>query len=272
MSKQLLSLLQRVKKRRIKEKYGDSPKKMLYLILQEVKEVKHYGAFKNWELMTELLAQWLVRHGDLTNGSMGVIRPFEGLPEPGELYEHIDEQGWLQGFVEAAKKKPWDYIGEVYQELGLVGQGQDMTPRAVVELTLKTTFGDPWKFDAKLFSYYSYERYLLWYYAANHVHPSHLRPMEFPMQTQLDPTVGTGRFLIEASRLYPKAPLVQFGVEINLALYRACLVNMAMFSKHPFSIICADSLRLDPEKSGPSSPIWDLGNRWNPPDVSEFYS
>jgi len=69
----------------------------------------------------------------------------------------------------------------------------------------------------------------------------------------------------------PKAPLVLFGVEIAVHLYRACLVNMAMFSNHPYSIICADALRLDVEKSGPTSTLWDLGNRWNPPDVSAYY-
>ena len=59
----------------------------------------------------------------------------------------------------------------------------------------------------------------------------------------------------------PKAPLVLFGVEINLALYKAYLVNMAMFSNHPYSIICADALQLDTEKSGPSSRLWDLGQQ-----------
>jgi len=49
------------------------------------------------------------------------------------------------------------------------------------------------------------------------------------------------------------------------------LVNMAMFSNHPYSIICADTLRLDVDKSGPASRLWDLGNRWDPPDVSEYY-
>jgi len=91
------------------------------------------------------------------------------------------------------------------------------------------------------------------------------------VQTIMDPAVGTGRFLLEASRLRPKASLILFGVEIDLYLYRACLVNMAMFSNHPYSIICGDTLRLDPEKSGPAGPVWDLGNRWEPPDITPFY-
>jgi hypothetical protein len=71
--------------------------------------------------------------------------------------------------------------------------------------------------------------------------------------------------------MFPKAPLILFGVEINLSLYRACLVNMALLSKHPYSIICADSLRLDPKLSGPASKLWDMGNQWEPPDISTFY-
>jgi hypothetical protein len=69
----------------------------------------------------------------------------------------------------------------------------------------------------------------------------------------------------------PKDPLVLFGIEIDISLYRACLVNMALFSKHPYSIICADSLRIDEKYAHTTSPIWDLGNLWSPPDMSMFY-
>jgi len=44
-----------------------------------------------------------------------------------------------------------------------------------------------------------------------------------------------------------------------------------MFSNHPFAIICADALMLDPRFTGPTSRIWDWSNQWNPPDLSEFY-
>jgi len=71
--------------------------------------------------------------------------------------------------------------------------------------------------------------------------------------------------------MMPKANLVLFGIEIDLTLYRACLVNMAMFSNHPYTIICADALRLDPDKTVTTSILWDLGNRWQPPDISAFY-
>jgi hypothetical protein len=72
--------------------------------------------------------------------------------------------------------------------------------------------------------------------------------------------------------MFPKANLVLFGIEINPSLYHACLVNMALLSKHPYSIICADALMLVNDKIGPSCKIWDLGNRWELPDLSAFYA
>jgi hypothetical protein len=89
--------------------------------------------------------------------------------------------------------------------------------------------------------------------------------------TDLDPCTGTGRFLIEASLKYPELPLILYGIEIDVSLYRACLVNMAMFSHHPYSIICADTLMIDKDYCGVTSPIWSLGNRWEPSDISPFY-
>jgi hypothetical protein len=172
----------------------------------------------------------------------------------------------------AAKANPDDHIGEVYTELDLVGLGQNMTPRAIVELMIKMTYATN-KLDgeAEWFCYQSYRDYVSWYYQTYHAPPSHLKTLDPPLHTQLDPCVGSGRFLFIASQMMPKANLVLFGIEINPALYRACLVNLALFSNHPFSIICADSLRLDPDKTGPTSKIWDLGNRWQPPDMSMFY-
>jgi len=148
-----------------------------------------------------------------------------------------------------------------------------MTPRAIVELMIKMVHPTN-KLDgeAELFCYDSYRNYVLWHYLTYHAPPTHLKQMDPPFKTQLDPAVGTGRFLIVANQMMPKANLVLFGIEISLALYRACLVNMAMFSNHPFTIICADTLRLDPAFTGPSSQIWDTGNQWLPPDLSRFYS
>jgi len=241
MSKELKHLIQLVK---LKQFEKSPPKKALYHILDEIEDKLHYGRMRCWEILVEFLARWLVTNKEteiLPTACYPVCLPFHGLPLKTnlELYRHIDNLDLFKQYYTAAKKRPWDYIGEVYMEQGLTGSGQNMTPRAIVELMLQMTLGDE-------------------------------KEIKEP-QTVLDPCVGSGRFLICASLLYPKAPLILFGVEINPSLYHACLVNMATFSRHPYSIICADSLRLDPNLSGPTSKLWDLGNRWNMPDVSAFY-
>ncbi len=72
--------------------------------------------------------------------------------------------------------------------------------------------------------------------------------------------------------MYPKHPLLLYGIEIDRSLYRACLVNMALFSNHPYFIICADTLMLDFKYSSDvSSPMWGLGNQWDPPDMTPYY-
>lgn len=276
MSKELRQLLHTIQKKRIREKYAKSPpKKLLYEILHEIEVKKHYGRMRNWELLVELLARWLVLNQEkkvLALACFPACLPFHGLPlkRDKELYEHVDDMGLLESYVKVARENPWDHIGEVYGELGLVGPGQNMTPRFIVQLMLEMTLGDAWKFDAKLFCHQSYREYLLWYQLTHRIPATHIRPISYPMQTQLDPCVGSGRFLFEASILYPKAPLVLFGIEINVSLYRACLVNMALFSNHPYSILCADTLLL-PQSCGPAHPVWDLGNRWDPPDMTSFY-
>ena len=74
-----------------------------------------------------------------------------------------------------------------------------------------------------------------------------------------------------ASQMYPKEPLLLNGIEIDTSLYRACLVNMALFSHHPYSILCADTLMIDAKYCGPGSEIWALGNRWDPPSMTPYY-
>jgi hypothetical protein len=46
---------------------------------------------------------------------------------------------------------------------------------------------------------------------------------------------------------------------------------MAMFSNHPYTIVCGDTLMIASEYSGVGSKLWDLGNQWEPPDISQFY-
>jgi hypothetical protein len=242
-------------------------------MVEEIKmKTGHYG-FRSWEIMVEYLAKWLVLNKETGLACMPPLQGFRGLDlKKDDLYEYLESQDLFRHYHTAAKAKPWDYIGEVFTELELVGPGQNMTPRAIVEFM--TQMVHPAKKldgDAEWFCYNSYRNYVVWFYLTQHAPPTHIRPMEFPLKTQLDPCVGTGRFLIVASQMMPKAPLVLFGIEINLSLYRACLVNMAMFSNHPYTIICADALRLDPNLTGTTSRIWDGGNCWDPPDVSTFY-
>lgn len=84
------------------------------------------------------------------------------------------------------------------------------------------------------------------------------------MSIRPEPCVGTGRFLLGATNLYPAAPLILYGIEIDVSLYRACLVNMKLFSNHFYHILCGDTLRM-PE------PPWGLANTWQPPDLSSYY-
>jgi len=188
-----------------------------------------------WDLIVELLAD------KLRAEEMSKYR-FSLLPETEhkDLADRFSDE--LEHYIVAAREKPWDYLGEVFikNQLDNKSLGQHLTPKSVVDLMLQMTIGEKVE----------------------------------ETKTILDPTVGTGRFLIEATLLYPEAPLLLYGVEIDVSLYRACIVNLSMFSKHPFAIICADFLRLDPNMSGPNSPLWVLaGNRWNPPRdlIEKFY-
>jgi len=175
MSKELLELLQRIQVRRIEEEYGESPKKALYRILHEIETLKHYGARHNWEIMVELLAHHL-----------GITKT-----QHEDVLRRVNELGLLESYCVAVKKNPWDYIGDVYMETELTGLGENMTPKAIVDLMIQMTYGEKFgeKSEAKLFSYYSYNDYVLWYYLTRHVPPNHLIPMEFPITTQLDTLV-----------------------------------------------------------------------------------
>jgi len=219
MSKELLELMKRVKVQQYKE---SPPLRILYEIFHEIESALRYGASRSWDIMVEMLAMHL-----------GITKLTRYL----NLYRRLNELDLLNAYVTVAQNKPWDYIGDVFIEQNLIGLGQNLTPKVVVDFMIEMTLPKPIT----------------------------------KIQTVLDPCVGTGRFLIEASLLRQDSPLILFGIEINLSLYRACLVNMKMLANHPYSIVCADTLRLDPDLTGPASQIWDLGNRWDPPDVSALY-
>jgi len=234
MSSDLQQLFKVIKVSKYKE---TPPLKLLYEMFHEIETTLHYGRHRSWEILIELLANWIVQKEDYSLGSLA-CKGFDGLElRYKDLYNKINEIDLFNAYITALRNNPWDWLGEIFLEQELVGPGQNLTPKAVVDLMIEMTLPKP----------------------------------VTKLQTLLDPCVGSGRFLIEASLLRQDSPLVLFGIEIDPTLYRACLVNMALLSKHPYSIICADALRLDPNLTGPASQIWDYGNRWLPPDVSKFY-
>lgn len=254
-----------------------NPKDLLYEILCEVDRKSHYGYRRSWEILIELLAYhlgllsnpWLyskpamdlqyveekaspmIRLGFRRNQGLWAPRlrlqwrhPVSQLSHgTKEVLSRIEYKDLLEQYVVAARAKPWDHLGEIFVEQELAGRknalGQNLTPRQIVDFMLKMTLD----FD---------------------------KPTKEP-RTLLEPCVGTGRFLMEASLMYPEKPLILFGVEIDVTFYRACLVNMALFSNHPYSIIRADTLMLDLEASMPGGPVWNQGNRWDPADISLYY-
>lgn len=232
-SEELLDLTKRIQLKRLSKQ---NPQKIINRLFAKVDRHIHSGRMRAWEKTVELLAKWLVLHEELPLSKI-CCKSFEGLDlKPTKLY--LELETLLNIYVAAARRNPWDHIGELYTEQGLVGPGQNMTPKGVVDMMIQMNYAGVT--DKQLI-------------------------------TQLDPCVGTGRFLWESSILNPKLPLVLFGIEICLPLYRGCLVNMTLFSKHPYSIVCGNTLMLDPKLTGPSSPMWDYGNRWQPPDISRFY-
>jgi type I restriction-modification system DNA methylase subunit len=257
-SKELHDLNKRIQLKRLSQQ---DPQKIINRLFVKIEKRIHRSKAHTWEKLVELLAKWLVLHEELTLANI-CCKAFDGLSlEKTKLY--LELETLLHIYIEAARRKPWDRIGELYTEENLVRSGQNMTPKSVVDMMIQMTFADRKKERCK------YEtdgrckpRKDLCILCANN-------PLGFPV-TQIDPCTGTGRFLWESSILNPDLPMVFFGIEINLSLYRGCLVNMALYSKHPYSIICGNALALDPKKTGPTSSIWCLGNQWKPPSLEEF--
>lgn len=121
------------------------PKKMLQRIFEKIKRKQHYGAFRNWEMLVELMAKYLVLNEDISLSKKGEDLPgcpmksFHGLSlEQDKLYTELEPL--LKRYVYAAKNNPWDHIGELYTELKLVGPGQNMTPKGVVDMMIKMNY------------------------------------------------------------------------------------------------------------------------------------
>jgi len=279
------------------------PKRVLADLMHEVEMKVHLFRKECWNLVVELLADHLGIIDNpwkysLPNVKWAGSKGKPNYPHFQELKQHIQKTGLIEQYIKEAREEPWDHLGEIFVEEELAGKanrlGQCLTPRGIVEFMIKCCL-EP---DV-LKKSYSYKKpdfpTRVWLTTEALKFNDRLAEISINLQaerarwhtvigmrpllvkydpepiTDLDPAVGTGRFLIIASQMYPKAPLVLYGIEIDLSLYRACLVNMALFSNHPYSIICGDTLRLDPRYSMPGGELWELGNQWNPPDISPFY-
>jgi len=292
MDSKLELLLHRIRLSRAKE--GD-PTKTLYALIEEIEHSTGYSGRDSWNIAVELIADYLGIIKDPWRYSIPGFHNeplFKGREAFNKQSFKISERAskikdqcreLVEMYVACARAKPWDHLGEVFVEQHLQGRslGQMLTPRSVVEFMVKSVLTEYDKTDEQiwvdsetiLWASEYIERYGCFPFWARGPVEEALKTIEAyaKPKTVLDPAVGTGRFLIGASLMYPKAPLVLFGIEIDLSLYRACLVNMALFSKHPYTIICADTLRIDEKHTNAASPMWDMGNLWEPPDFSPFY-
>ena len=81
--------------------------------------------------------------------------------------------------------------------------------------------------------------------------------------TRLVPIQRTGRFLVDVAARHRARKLALFGIELDLDLYRAALVNMRTFALGlPYFILRADALLVD---ASINSPNWRFANLWDPP-------
>lgn len=144
----------------------------------------------------------------------------------------------IKPLLDAWYEEPYDYLGQLFSEkdCSVEGMGQLITPPwivsyindSVMELTEEEEQdGERWKLI-------------------------------------LDPCTGTGRFLLDFVWRHRDKRLALFGVELDIDLYRAALVNMKLYGfGMPYFILRADALIVDLK---PGSPNWRFANRWDPPD------
>jgi hypothetical protein len=271
------------------------PKRALVELMNEVEMKVHHFQKECWNITIELIADHL---GLMTNPwqySLPDVKWKGPISKPSyPQFEQLKEQigkNLIETYVREAKEQPGDYLGDLFTEYELGGRqnrlGQNLTPMQIVNFMVKTVgigekkqrprpdaMTEAWLSIESMAYDHRLDRNLLLEQQrlrrTFEIEPVWEKYVVKP-QTVLDPAVGTGRFLLGATWQEPKAPLVLFGIEIDPSLYRACLVNMAMFSNHPYTIVCGDTLMITSDYSGVGSKLWDLGNQWEPPDISQFY-
>jgi len=281
-----------------------NPKDAFRALMETVENRVHHFRKDCWNITLELLADHLGLMDNPWRYSVPNVEWKGDVSKPSyQGLEELKKQvpvDLIEAYIAAAKAKPWDYPGEIFVEDELAGKGdrlgQVLTPRAIIDFMLKCTIGENLEKN-KPYSYAKPDQLtLMWQTAEALSYNDKLAKININLQaerarwhtvigmtpllikyeqkpiTDLDPCTGTGRFLIAATLMYPKLPLLLYGVEIDRSLYRACLVNMALFSNHPYFIICADTLMLDMKYGADvSSPMWGLSNQWGPPDMTPYY-
>lgn len=168
----------------------------------------------------------------------------EGLTET-KYEEYKALEPLLRVYRSQARKHPKDYLGELVttESLGSHSLCQNFTPTGVTNMMAAMTLGDPDELRKQV--------------------TKQRRPI-----SMLEPAMGTGAMMIAANNYVPDdIPFVMYGVELDPMMYQAALVNMSIMAKHPYQLICADSLALDPS----SGRAWAEANKWNPPDMSKYY-
>jgi len=268
-------------------------KQLLYDMFNTIERKTHLGYRDSWEILIEVLGEylglpycpWLYSKPEMDIEYIAVHPPMVRIEHGFEFGMHRLDQlllkrmklqlkqyqqmyrfrkaetmkmfkiftadGSLKQYVENARAESSegsdgmsgvDHLGAIFTEFELAGRanrmGQCLTPINVVDLIIQMTFD---------------------------INKSAKEPI-----TVLDPCTGTGRFLIEATRMYPHKPLILFGIELSPTMYRATLVNMAIYSVHPYSILCGDTLTIDENQHAPGQKIWSIGNQWEPPSLEPY--
>jgi hypothetical protein len=275
------------------------PKRCLLELIDAVEMKVRMFRKDSWNITLELLADHLGLMQNPWKYSLPNLKWTGKMSKPS--YRGLEELkqkiavSLIEQYIAEAKRSPWDYPGDIFVEEELAGRanrmGQCLTPRGIIDMMLQMVMGD--KVEKKPYSYTKPELTTLMWQTAEALDFNDKLPINLLAErarrhtvlgmtpllvkydpepiTDLDPCTGTGRFLICATLMYPKAPLLLYGIEIDLSLYRACLVNLALYSNHPYFIICADTLMIDSRHSNVDSKIWSLGNQWDPPSISDFY-
>jgi hypothetical protein len=196
----------------------------------------HHFRKECWNITVELLGDYLGLMENPWKYSLPNKKWTGAISKPSyhglnELKEKISVD-LIDAYIVAARAKPWDHLGEIFEEEQLAGRhnrlAQLLTPRPIVEFMVKTAMDEkaqkkPYPYPKPNFATLAWLTAealafndslpvnLLAERARRHtvlnMKPLLIKYEEEPI-TDLDPCTGTGRFLIGATLMYPKLPLV----------------------------------------------------------------